>query len=168
MTVIGIGLMGVFLYFEITRFDDVSKSVLRYLFTKHPGIFVFFLAAFNTGGFMSRAMFASCDSTMLVYGFYRTPEALRKMFRLRAFSIFKYNMIQSVMMMIFAIATILLTGGENYFGEIISVIVTITSFTALFSIRHLTVYYILQPYSKDFLIKSKLFGYLSFIYGTVC
>ena len=168
MTVIGIGLMGVFLYFEITRFDDVSKSVLRYLFTKHPGIFVFFLAAFNTGGFMSRAMFASCDSTMLVYGFYRTPEALRKMFRLRAFSIFKYNMIQSVMMMIFAIATILLTGGENYFGEIISVIVTITSFTALFSIRHLTVYYILQPYSKDFLIKSKLYGYLSFIYGTIC
>ena len=77
-------------------------------------------------------------------------------------------MIQSVMMMIFAIATILLTGGENYFGEIISVIVTITSFTALFSIRHLTVYYILQPYSKDFLIKSKLYGYLSFIYGTIC
>ena len=71
-------------------------------------------------------------------------------------------------MMIFVIVTLVLTGGERYFGEYISVIVTITSFTALFSIRHLTIYYILQPYSRDFMIKSKLYGYLAFIYGAVC
>ena len=167
-TLLGIALMGVLLYFEVTRSEDVSKSVLRFLFSKHPGIFIFILSIFNTGAFMSRAMFASCDSSMLVYGFYRTPDALRKMYRLRAFSIFKFNMIQSFMMIVFVIVTLLLTGGERYFGEYLSVIITITVFTALFSVRHLTIYYILQPYSKDFLIKSKLYAYLSFIYGNVC
>ena len=169
VTVLGIALMSLLLYYEITRCEDVmSESVLRYLFSKHPGIFIFILSIFNTGAFMSRAMFASCDSSMLVYGFYRTPESLRKMFRLRAFSIFKFNMIVSLLMMIFVIVTLVLTGGERYFGEYISVVVTITSFTALFSIRHLTIYYILQPYSRDFMIKSKLYGYLAFIYGAVC
>ena len=105
---------------------------------------------------------------MLVYGFYRKPEALRKMFRLRAFSIFKFNMIVSLLMAAFAIVALVLTGGERYFGEYISVFITITSFTALFSLRHLTFNYILQPFSRDFMIKSKLYGNLAFIYAAVC
>lgn len=167
ITVLGIALLSVFLYFEVTRTDDVTKSVLRYLFSKHPGIFIFALSVFNTGAFMSRTMFAGCDSSMLVYGFYRTPEALRKMFRLRVLSVFKYNMIPSSLMIVFAIVSIALTGGERYFGEYFSIAVTITVFTLLFSLRHLTIYYILQPYTKDFMIKSKLYGYLSFFYGCV-
>ena len=168
ITILGVALLSVLLYLEIVKFGQPEESVLRYLFSKHPGIFIFALSVFNTGAFMSRALFASCDSSMLVYGFYRKPEALRKMFRLRAFSIFKFNMIVSLLMAAFAIVALVLTGGERYFGEYISVFITITSFTALFSLRHLTIYYILQPYSRDFMIKSKLYGYLSFISGSIC
>ena len=31
--------------------------------------------------------------------------------------------------------------------------------------RHLTIYYVLQPYAKDIMIKSKLYSFIQFVVG---
>ena len=163
-----IALMSLFFRFEMSELDDGTESIVRFLFSKHPGLFIFALFILNTGAYMSHAMFASCDSSMLVYGFYRTPDALRKMFRLRVMSVTKFNLIPAVLMAVFCIVTLAVSGGERFFGEYLFTTLTLIVFTAYFSIRNVTIFYLLQPYASDFAIKSKLFLYLNFILGTVC
>lgn len=168
ISVIGtIALMSLFFRFEMSELDDGTESIVRFLFSKHPGLFIFALFILNTGAYMSHAMFASCDSSMLVYGFYRTPDALRKMFRLRIMSVTKFNLIPAVLMAVFCIVTLAFSGGERFFGEYLFTTLTLIVFTAYFSIRNVTIFYLLQPYASDFAIKSKLFLYLNFILGTV-
>ena len=162
-----IALMSLFFRFEMSELDDGTESIVRFLFSKHPGLFIFALFILNTGAYMSHAMFASCDSSMLVYGFYRTPDALRKMFRLRIMSVTKFNLIPAVLMAVFCIVTLAVSGGERFFGEYLFTTLTLIVFTAYFSIRNVTIFYLLQPYASDFAIKSKLFLYLNFILGTV-
>ena len=162
-----IALMSLFFRFEMSELDDGTESIVRFLFSKHPGLFIFALFILNTGAYMSHAMFASCDSSMLVYGFYRTPDALRKMFRLRIMSVTKFNLIPAVLMAVFCIVTLAFSGGERFFGEYLFTTLTLIVFTAYFSIRNVTIFYLLQPYASDFAIKSKLFLYLNFILGTV-
>lgn len=168
ISVIGtIALMSLFFRFEMSELDDGTESIVRFLFSKHPGLFIFALFILNTGAYMSHAMFASCDSSMLVYGFYRTPDALRKMFRLRIMSVTKFNLIPAVLMAVFCIVTLAFSGGESFFGEYLFTTLTLIVFTAYFSIRNVTIFYLLQPYASDFAIKSKPFLYLNFILGTV-
>ena len=162
-----IALMSLFFRLEMSELDDGTESIVRFLFSKHPGLFIFALFILNTGAYMSHAMFASCDSSMLVYGFYRTPDALRKMFRLRIMSVTKFNLIPAVLMAVFCIVTLAFSGGESFFGEYLFTTLTLIVFTAYFSIRNVTIFYLLQPYASDFAIKSKLFLYLNFILGTV-
>ncbi|MBO4775303.1 MAG: hypothetical protein J5515_01690, partial [Lachnospiraceae bacterium] len=152
-----IALMSLFFRFEMSELDDGTESIVRFLFSKHPGLFIFALFILNTGAYMSHAMFASCDSSMLVYGFYRTPDALRKMFRLRVMSVTKFNLIPAVLMAVFCIVTLAVSGGERFFGEYLFTTLTLIVFTAYFSIRNVTIFYLLQPYASDFAIKSKLF-----------
>jgi hypothetical protein len=89
------------------------------------------------------------------------------MFRLRIMSVTKFNLIPAVLMAVFCIVTLAVSGGERFFGEYLFTTLTLIVFTAYFSIRNVTIFYLLQPYASDFAIKSKLFLYLNFILGTV-
>lgn len=162
-----IALLSILLYYEVKIFGKPEESFVRALVSDHQGVTVFVLWMINTGAYMAHAMFAGCDSSMLVYGFYRTPSALQKMYRLRIMSVFKYNMIPSVLMLIFYIAAIIFSGGENYFGEYFFLAVTVISFTFLFSMRNMTFLYLIQPYSSNFAIKSKLYTFQLWVVGFV-
>ena len=167
-TGVAIALASVLLRAEIKNSADIkAESVLRFVFTYHSGLFTMILLLINSGASMSHAMFSSCDSTMLTYGFYKKPEALRKMFRLRTLSVIKYNAIPALMIGIFSIVVIALTGGEEYPFHYLSTLLMILIALVFFSIRHLTIYYLIQPYTSDFMIKSKLYVFLSLLLGTV-
>ena len=168
-TAASIAILSVFLYYEIKGFgDDISSSVLRYLFSRHSGIFMLIMFFINSGAYMAHAMFANCDSSMLMYGFYKKPDALIKMYRLRFGSIVRYNIIPAIMASVFAVVVMTITGGEDYTGQYISTVLCILASMVFFSIRHLTLYYLIQPYASDFRVKSRLYTFLSFFIFTVC
>ena len=89
------------------------------------------------------------------------------MFGLRIVSVIKYNVIPAVMIAVFSIVVIALTGGQAYFLQYVFNILTIALALIFFSTRHMVIYYLLQPYAKDVMIKSKLYGITSFITGAV-
>lgn len=173
-TIIGtaavITLLSVFLYYEVKELgsDAVAESVLRYVFSRHPGVFTLIMLMINSGAYISHAMFANCDSSMLMYGFYKKPESLIKMYHLRFGSIVRFNLIPALMASAFAVTVMVITGGEDYNGQYICTVLCILSSMIFFSVRHLTLYYLLQPYASDFRIKSKLYGLLSFFLYTAC
>ncbi|MCR4617643.1 MAG: hypothetical protein K5669_05600 [Lachnospiraceae bacterium] len=163
-----ITLASVFLRYELKNSDAVTESTLRYVFSVHPGVFVFILCMINRTAHMARAMYANCDSSLLMYGFYKTPEALAKMYRIRCVSAIKYNMIPGGVMAVFAIVVLMVTGGEEYTFQYIFTVLEILFAVVFFSVRHMALYYLLQPYNSDFMVKSFLYNFLSLIIGTVC
>ena len=165
-TIITIALAAFFLRFEL-KLGRPDESILRFLFTKHPGLFLPILLAINSGAYMSHAMFANCDSALLMFGFYRTPNALKKMFWLRLKSIVLFNLIPAGLTAVFAVLVIILTGGESFPLQSVFTIAEIFLCVVFCSAWHLTIYYLLQPYAKDLLVKSKLYGFLSFLVGLV-
>ena len=161
-----ITLASIFLHYEIKESELPSQSTLRFLFSRHPGIFLFMLFVINSGAHMAHAMFSNCDSAMLMYGFYKDPGAIRKMYNIRCMSVIRLNIIPALMMAVFAVITLVLTGGEDYAGQYIFTVLEIITAVTFFSIRHMTLYYILQPYTSDFLLKSYVYAFITFISGT--
>ena len=161
-----ITLASIFLHYEIKESELPSQSTLRFLFSRHPGIFLFMLFVINSGAHMAHAMFSNCDSAMLMYGFYKDPGAIRKMYNIRCMSVIRLNIIPALMMAVFAVITLALTGGEDYAGQYIFTVLEIITAVTFFSIRHMTLYYILQPYTSDFLLKSYVYAFITFISGT--
>ncbi|SCY49910.1 hypothetical protein SAMN02910370_02807 [Lachnospiraceae bacterium XPB1003] len=161
-----ITLASIFLHYEIKESELPSQSTLRFLFSRHPGIFLFMLFVINSGAHMAQAMFSNCDSAMLMYGFYKDPGAIRKMYNIRCLSAIRLNILPALMMAVFAVITLALTGGEDYAGQYSFTVLEIITAVAFFSIRHMTLYYILQPYTSDFLLKSYVYAFITFISGT--
>jgi len=167
ITALGIALASVLLYFEI-RSGRPEKSVLLYLITRHAGIFPFLISIVNFGAFLAHASFANCDSAMLVYSFYKTPKSLLTMYRLRVKSAILYSLIPGVMIAVFSIVVMALTGREiNVFDYFFTLCVIVLS-TVFFSVWHMAIYYLVQPYTSDIKVESKLYGFLSFLVGFVC
>ncbi len=164
-TAVTISLLGIYLYYELDRFEFPQKSTLRYVFTWHPGLFVFLLFVLNSTEAFARAMFANCDSALLNYGFYKTPKALLSMFTIRCKSAVKLNCIPAVMMTVFALVTIILTGGEDFFLQCLFTTLVIFISVILFSVRHMTLYYLIQPYNGDFMVKNHVYTFFNIFTG---
>lgn len=160
-------LSSILLCYEINNMEDLSKSVVRFLIAGHPTIYIFILMIINSGEYACRAMYANCDSSMLKFSFYRTRESIAKMYRLRLISIFKLNLIPALMLAVYNVVVLALTGWESYFGQCILNIFLILIFTLYFCVRHTTYYYILQPYNADLKLKSKVYATLNFFLGMI-
>jgi len=135
------------------------------VFTRHPGIFVHLLFIVNSTESFARAMFANCDSALLNYGFYKTPKALLRMFTIRCKSAVKLNCIPAIMMAVFALVTIILTGGEDFPLQCLFTALLIFVAVILFSVRHMTMYYLMQPYNGDFMVKNHVYTLFNLFSG---
>ncbi len=171
-TVIGTAVViagaSIYLYYELKNFDSPTKSTLRYVFSRHPGIFPILLFFANSSANMAHAMFANCDSKMLMFRFYRTPGALLTMFRLRTVTAIGYNLVPAVMMSVFAVVVLALTGGEEYTLQYFFTVLEILISMSFFSLRHMTLYYLLQPYTSDFMLKNYVYAFFTFFTGALC
>ena len=164
-TTVLITLLSVYLHFELDRFGSPEQSTLRYVFSKHPGIFVFFLFTINSTASFARVLYANCDSALLNYAFYKTPRSLLSMFIIRCKSAVLLNLAPAAMAAVFAIVTLILTGGRDYPLQYFFTLLEIFIALVLFCVRHMLLYYILQPYNSDFMIKSHVYNTLSFFSG---
>lgn len=164
-TAVTITLLCIYLYYELSRFDSPTESTLRYIFTWHPGLFVFLLFILNSTESFAHALFANCDSALLNFGFYKTPEALLRMFTIRCKSAVKLNCIPAVLMTVFATVTILITGGEDFFLQCLFTALVILLSVILFSVRHMTLYYLMQPYNGDFMVKNHVYTFFNVFAG---
>ncbi|MBR1862221.1 MAG: hypothetical protein IJ796_10270 [Lachnospiraceae bacterium] len=175
-TVIGvagvIALMSIYFYFELSKAvgsdtGRLSESLLRLLFTRRAAVFTLVLYFINSGGYMARAMFANCDSALLVFGFYKAPKAILTMFRLRVLSVIRYNLLPAVLMAVYSIVIMAMTGGEDYPLQYLFTVLTIMIALVFYSVWNLTIYYLIQPFTSDLLIRSKLYEFLSVIIGVI-
>ena len=173
-TFIAIVILSVFLYIELyvsARKDpdfDPAESIVRGIFTAHLSGFPFVLYFINRGAAICQTMFANCDSSLLTFGFYKTPHSILTMFRLRLISLIKLNFIPALMIAVYAVVVIALTGGQEYQYQYVMTFLSIILSMVFFSVHHLAIYYLLQPYTSEYKIKSKSYQIVSIVTYMVC
>ena len=150
-----------------TMNQDIKTSVNNMLLTYLP-YFVFIMYLINRGESVTRAMFMNSDHSMLTYAFFRKPEAILKLFKERLKSIILINLLPATVIGLGLPLILLLTGGTgnplNYFVLFISII----AMSIFFSVHHLVIYYLLQPYNINSETKNTTYTIVNILTYVVC
>ncbi|AIQ28452.1 hypothetical protein P40081_09875 [Paenibacillus sp. FSL P4-0081] len=132
------------------------NRMAHYLISALP-TFLILMNYTSIGERVCKAMFYNCDLSLLRYGFYREQSAILSNFRIRLLRISLLNLIPAAAICL-AVNLLILLSGENW-GAADAVIfcVTIVALSLFFSVHHLFMYYIFQPYSTELNVKNPFF-----------
>lgn len=130
---------------------------------------VFMLYFISIGERVTRAMFYNCDNSLLHFGYYRQPKAILTNFRIRLRKIIQMNCLLATLLSIGYGSVILLVWQPDF--QLIDHLILIVSFYSIsifFSVHHLFLYYILQPYTGELEMRSPMFGIINTVVYFAC
>ncbi|KWX80666.1 hypothetical protein AMQ84_02940 [Paenibacillus riograndensis] len=149
---------------------DTFSKLARYLISSLP-VLVIAMNFTSIGERVCKAMFFNCDLSLLRYGFYRERSAILSNFRTRLLRISGLNLIPAAAICV-AVNLLLFLSGERWgAGEALSVSGAVLGLSLFFSVHHLFMYYIFQPYSTELNVKNPFFSIVNSIVlavGVVC
>ena len=158
-------LLGILLAFYLA--PEMKEQTNELLMTFLP-YFVFIMYAINRGTGFTKALFMNCDHSLLTYPFYKRPDMVLKLFRIRLREIMKINLLPALVIGAGLAILLYASGGtDNPFNYVV-LFVSILCMSMFFSIHYLTVYYLLQPYSVDAEIKSGTYRLVMSVTYFVC
>lgn len=151
-----LAIVGVALIFVPELSGKINRMTLGYL-----PYFVIIMYAINRGQSVSQAMFMNCDHSMLSFRFYRRPSDILGLFTLRLRSAVSINLWPAVVLGLGLPILMYFSGGTDNPLNYLVLFSTIISLSVFFSVHHLVIYYLLQPYNAQVEIKSKSYTLVS-------
>ncbi|MGF7047747.1 hypothetical protein J2T13_002253 [Paenibacillus sp. DS2015] len=146
-----LGAVGVAVVLILSQRDEFLGPDLGVVFP----FLVFGMYFMSVGEKMCRAMFYNCDISLLRYSFYRTSAF--EHFRIRLIKIMSLNL-RIATILAAALTAITLAGSGEWLSKDIPMMwVCVLSLSVFFSIHHLFMYYIFQPYATELNIKNPLY-----------
>lgn len=133
----------------------------------HFGLLVFILYFINRGAIVTQAMFLNCDHAMLTFNFYKDRKGILSLFKKRAKTLIKVNLLPAFVLSVGLILILISTGNISLL-ESISIVIFIIMISIFFSLHYLVIYYLLQPYSKEMKMKSPIYSLVSFLTYFFC
>lgn len=130
--------------------------------------FVFIMYCMSVGDKSCRAMFYNCDISLLRYGYYRKPGTILQNFKIRLIRISLYNLIVSVALSAVAVIFCILCGTSIFSLDLLAFSVSIMLLAVLFTVHHLFLYYVFQPYSTGLDIKNPFFTVINNVMYFIC
>ncbi len=151
-----------------TRFSkDIYTGVNNITLTYLP-YFVFIMYLVNRGSVVTQAMFINCDHSMLAYRFYRQPKVILSLFRIRLKTLIKINMIPTIVIALGLPLLLAITGGTTNPYNYLLLFISIIFLSIFFSVHHLVIYYLLQPYDINMKSKSSMYSIVNAITYFIC
>lgn len=144
------------LLFMVIGNDSVKPAVNRLMLIYLP-YFVFIMYAINRGTSFTQVLFMNCDHGMLTYAFYKKPEFILKLFRIRLREIIKVNLLPAAVIGGGLAALLYCSGGSDNPLNYVVLAVSILIMSVFFSVHYLTCYYLLQPYNVNTEMKSGVY-----------
>lgn len=126
-------------------------------------ILVFIMYSMSTGERICKAMFFNCDVSMLRYGYYREASVILSNFTSRLKRVVILNLIPALTLCAAIICIILASGYSSELIYMIPLFLCIICLACFFSIHHLFMYYVLQPYTAELTVKSPLFKFINIV-----
>lgn len=157
--VIGILGLTVVSIFALILFPHFKPKVNEIILS-HLSMFLFVMYTINRGTGFTRALFINCDNSLLKYGFYRKPENILNLFKIRLIEIIKVNAVPAVALGVSTDVIVFMTGGHGNPLTYILIISILLALSAFFSIHYLVLYYLLQPYTLSTQIKSPAYSFI--------
>jgi len=148
--------------------DNSIYKEVNILLRKSLPYFVFVMYFINRGNVITQAMFINCDHSMLAYRFYRNPKNLLKLFTIRLKTLIAINMIPALVVAIGLPILLFVTGGASNNLDYLLLFVSIIALSIFFSVHHLVIYYLLQPYDINMKSKSGTYGIVNGITYLIC
>lgn len=148
-------------------FPQISADLMGYCINMLP-VFVFIMYCLSIGERVTRAMFNNCDISLLRYGYYRKPNVVIQNFKIRLMYIIRYNLLLAVSICAMLFGWKLLTGIHWQIGEMLLFFVCLLLLAVFFSVHHLFLYYVFQPYTTDLGMKNPLFNIINTVIYILC
>ncbi|MGH4126291.1 MAG: hypothetical protein ACREV6_25600 [Clostridium sp.] len=148
---------------SLVFFMPSKKGELLREIKKSIPMLVFIMYFMSTGERICKAMFYNCDASLLRYGYYREANVILANFTSRLKRVVILNLIPALTLCL-AIACIIVASG--YSSELIYMMplfLCVICLACFFSIHHLFMYYVLQPYTAELTVKSPLFKFVNMV-----
>lgn len=147
--------------------QEVANVTNRFLMNLLP-YFVFILYLINRGSVITQAMFFNCDHSMLAYRFYRQPKAILSLFKSRLKILVFINLMPASLLAFGLPVLLLLSGGTNQWINYLLLPISIFAMSVFFSVHHLVLYYLLQPYNINMEQKSHTYALAGSVTYIIC
>lgn len=131
-------------------------------------VLVFVMYAVTVAEKACKAMFYNCDKSMLKFGFYRKPDVILKNFKLRLKQIALYNLIVGAGICAAVMIFCRISGYPVPGAEMFLYCIAVLMLSVFFTVHHLFMYYVFQPYSEEMNIKNPFFKAVNFIIYMIC
>ncbi len=119
--------------------------------------FVFVMYFCSVAEKACRAMFYNCDISLLRYGFYRNPKTILSNFQIRLLRIVGYNLAIGIALSFAVSGLYALYGGSFFDKDMVMFVCSILLLSVFFSVHHLFLYYVFQPYTTELDVKNPFF-----------
>lgn len=146
---------------------SISEIVNKFLKNSLP-YFVLVMYFVNRGSVVTQAMFINCDHSMLAYRFYRKPDVILNLFKRRLKSLIQINFIPTIVIALGLPILLAISGGTVHFYHYILLFGSIIFLSIFFSVHHLVMYYLLQPYDINMKSKSSIYSIVNAVTYFVC
>jgi len=159
----------VFLVLGIGSFYDSSaRDGINNMISTSLAYFVFIMYFINRGNVITQAMFINCDNSMLTYRFYRSSKVILSLFKERLLTVIKINMIPSIVIALGLPLLLFITGGSSNPYDYLLLFVSIIFLSIFFSVHHLVIYYLLQPYDINMKARSSTYSIINGLTYFIC
>lgn len=150
--------------------NDLAIIISRLITGRLP-IFVFIMYLITVADKACRAMFYNCDISLLRYGFYRKPKTIIYNFNIRLIKISIYNIIIGGSICLAVILFNILCGTDWLNLDTLIFLIAIILLAIFFTVHHLFLYYVFQPYTTDLNIKNPFFNVINavlYLFSWIC
>lgn len=127
------------------------------------GLLMYFM---TVGEKICRTMFYHCDLSLLRYSFYRN--AAYEHFRIRFGKVLRMNLLIAGALGVSLTAIAASIGGDWLSRELLMLWICLISLSVFFTVHHLFLYYIFQPYSTERNMKNPLYFLLNMGVSAAC
>lgn len=152
----------IILLISIYQVPSLKVYVNKFLMN-NLGWFILVMYFINKGNHITKAMYFNCDHAMLTFNFYRGRRVIFNLFKKRLIKLIVINLKPALLLGIYILITIYLTGGATYIYDYISIYIYILSLSVLFSVHYLVIYYLMQPYNSDMKIVNNMYSIVLFL-----
>jgi len=131
-------------------------------------VFVFIMYFTSIGERVCRAMFYNCDISLLRYSFYREKNAVLSNFKVRLFKVASLNLIVALAISAAIVGLVLIFRLNWSTMGILFFTASIIFLSLFFSVHHLFLYYVFQPYTSELGMKNPFYNVINYGVYFVC
>ncbi len=130
--------------------------------------FVFVMYFVALGDRICKAMFYNCDISLLRYSFYRAKDVILRNFTVRLRKVAALNLIIGIAICAALYAFVAVAGISFEVWDLILFTLSILCLSVFFSVHHLFLYYVFQPYTTELGMKNPFFKIINALVYMVC